>query len=86
MDNTTRQVIDGFAAYITQDFQKDERFTDIVFKKWTLQGYKVSVEFELNNKVILTFDVREILENKDRFSHLLSNAMDQLAEKSKESL
>lgn len=79
LDEATKNTIDNFVTYLSNELPKVKHFQKIQMGKWSLKNFEVSIKFYLNDKTgELIFDLREIKDNPYRYGHLLSNAMDQL--------
>ncbi len=80
MDEKTKEILENFMLFLDQNIKQHKHFQTAEIGKYSVHDFKVTIEIFLNQQPHHIYvDLREIKEN--RFSHLLENAIDQLAEK-----
>jgi hypothetical protein len=80
MDNLTQEIIEHFIEYLSREMQSNKHYKHMSFGKWHLKDYKVTIEVYCHQITQnIYFDIRELKENKDRPSHLLVSALNQLS-------
>lgn len=82
MDTGTHQLIDDFVAYLSKEFHERKSFKKVQIIKWHLQNNRVTIDIAINEQPEKIYmDIREIKDNRDHFSHMLNNLLDQISEK-----
>jgi hypothetical protein len=89
MDNATQQLIEEFMAYLSKELHERKFFKKVQIIKWHLQNNRLTIDVYLNEQQKkptqkIYMDIREIKENRHRFSHVLDNLLEQITEKSQE--
>ena len=86
MDEATKNIVNDFIQYLIQEMQKHKEFKHVQIGKWSIDNFDVTIRFFMDEKMgQMHFDIRELKENRDRFSHLMGNAFDQMNQKITES-
>lgn len=83
MDISTNHAIEGFVSFLDQSLRDHEEFKSVhLDNEWQAQGDKIVLKISYNKqKAEVIFDAREVAENRKRYTHVLENVLDQIAEK-----
>lgn len=82
MDAKTKDILDRFMEFLSKEIPHHKEIKSAQVMTFSVHDIRVKVEiFYKESTHEVNFDLREIKENENHFSHLLQNAVDQLKEK-----